>query len=80
LNIIGNLAQAVSTIAVVISLLYLARQMWQGTVTARAAAYQSFVEQQGAFTIAFLADPRLTSVFSPRRSKAGINYNVKRSR
>jgi hypothetical protein len=62
-NIIGNLAQAVGTIAVVISLLYLARQMRQGTATARAAAYQSFAEQQGALTIAFLADPRLTSVF-----------------
>ena len=62
-NVIGNLAQAVSTVAVVISLLYLARQMRQGTATARAAAYQSFVEQQNAFTIAFLADPRLTSVF-----------------
>jgi len=55
-NIIGNLAQAVGTIAVVISLLYLARQMWQGTATALAAAYQSFAEQQGALTIAFLAD------------------------
>jgi hypothetical protein len=62
-NMIGNLAQAVSTIAVVISLLYLARQMRQGTATARAAAYQSFVEQQAAVSIACLADPRIASVF-----------------
>src|SRR2546423_1239021 len=62
-NIIGILAQTVSTIAVVISLLYLARQMRQGTATARAAAYQSSAEQQGVFTIVFRADPRLTWVF-----------------
>jgi hypothetical protein len=62
-NMIGNLAQAISTIAVVVSLLYLARQMRQGTATARAAAYQSFADQQGAFTMTYLADPRLASVF-----------------
>jgi hypothetical protein len=62
-NLLGALTQVVSTIAVVVSLLYLARQMKQSTATARAAAYQSFVEQQAALTIAFLADPGLISVF-----------------
>jgi hypothetical protein len=62
-NVVGTLTQIVSTIGVVMSLLYLARQMKQSTATARAAAYQSFVEQQAALTIAFLANPQLTSVF-----------------
>jgi hypothetical protein len=62
-NVLGALTQIVSTVAVVVSLLYLARQMKQSTATARAAAYQSFVEQQAALTTAFLADPRLVSVF-----------------
>src|SRR2546421_1483763 len=62
-NAVGALTQIVSTIGVVVSLLYLARQMKQSTATARAAAYQSFVEQQAALTIAFLANPQLTEVF-----------------
>jgi hypothetical protein len=56
-NVVAALTQIVSTIAVVVSLLYLARQMKQSTATARGAAYQSFVEQQGALTTAFLANP-----------------------
>jgi hypothetical protein len=62
-NVVGALTQLVSTVGVVVSLLYLARQMKQSTATTRAAAYQSFVEQQAALTTAFLADSRLTSVF-----------------
>jgi hypothetical protein len=62
-NAIGALSQIVSTVGVIASLLYLARQMKQSTATARAAAYQSFVEQQAALTIAFLADPQLIGVF-----------------
>ena len=62
-NVVAALTQIVSTIAVVVSLLYLARQMKQSTATARGAAYQSFVEQQGALTTAFLANPQLTEVF-----------------
>jgi hypothetical protein len=49
-NAIGALSQIVSTVGVIASLLYLARQMKQSTATARAAAYQSFVEQQAALT------------------------------
>jgi hypothetical protein len=63
-NAIGALSQIFATGAVVVSLLYLARQMKQSTATARAAAYQSFVEQQGALTMAFLTNSRLTDVFT----------------
>jgi hypothetical protein len=57
------LTQIASTLAVLISLLYVARQLRLRTVTARAAAYQWFVAQETSLANAILTDVRLTEVF-----------------
>ena len=57
------LTQIVSTLAVLVSLLYVARQLKLRTAAARAAAYQWFVAQETSLANAILTDARLTEVF-----------------
>lgn len=60
---LGNLGEFFSSIAVLISLVYLAMQIKRSTETARTSTYQSVVSDFGALNHAMATAPELSNLF-----------------